>query len=140
MRPLHCVFQSAACTIHIQFIRFSSISAKPSKPKGPLEVSDVHAEGCKLKWDKPEDDGGQPIENYVVEKMDTETGRWVPVGTTKTPEMEVEGLVPGKEYKFRVKAANAEGESDPLETDAPTLAKNPYGKLLSILSAFIFFN
>ncbi|KAG1672466.1 Twitchin [Nymphon striatum] len=103
-----------------------NVLSKPGKPKGPLEVADVHAEGCKLKWDKPEDDGGQPIENYLVEKMDTETGRWVPVGTTKTPEMDVEGLVPGKEYKFRVKAANAEGESEPLETDAPTVAKNPY--------------
>jgi len=65
------------------------ITGKPSKPKGPLKVSDITAEGCKLKWDKPEDDGGEPVDHYVIERMDTETGRWVPVGTSKTPEAEV---------------------------------------------------
>ena len=64
-------------------------TGKPSKPKGPIKVSDVTAEGCKLKWDKPEDDGGEPVDHYVIERMDTETGRWVPVGTSKTPEAEV---------------------------------------------------
>ena len=29
---------------------------------------------------------------------------------------------------FRVKACNSEGESEPLETDTATLAKNPFGK------------
>jgi len=43
--------------------------------------------------------------------------------------LQVAGLNEGKEYQFRVKAVNAEGESEPLETDFPTLAKNPYCKL-----------
>lgn len=102
------------------------VLSKPSKPKGPLQVSDVTADGCKLKWDKPEDDGGEPVEGYVVERMDTETGRWVPVCTTKLPEADVSGLNEGKEYQFRVKAVNPEGESEPLETDVGTVAKNPY--------------
>ena len=38
----------------------------------------------------------------------------------------VEGLTPGKKYKFRVKAVNKEGESDPLESAEPVEAKNPY--------------
>ncbi|GBN20312.1 Twitchin, partial [Araneus ventricosus] len=105
-----------------------TVLGKPSKPKGPLEVSDVHAEGCKLKWDKPEDDGGQPVKEYVVEKMDTDTGRWIPVTTTKDPEAEISGLIPGKEYKFRVKAVNPEGESEPLETSTGTVAKNPFNE------------
>lgn len=103
-----------------------SILSKPSKPKGPLEVSDVTAEGCKLKWDKPEDDGGEPITGYAVERMDTETGRWVPVCITKTPEADVTGLNEGKDYLFRVKALNSEGESEPLETEIPITAKNPF--------------
>lgn len=103
-----------------------SILSKPSKPKGPLEVSDVTADSCKLKWDKPEDDGGEPITGYAVERMDTETGRWVPVCVTKTPEAEVPGLNEGKDYLFRVKAMNSEGESEPLETEIPVTAKNPF--------------
>lgn len=102
------------------------VISKPSKPKGPLKVSDVTAEGCKLKWEAPEDDGGEPIKEYVVERMDVESGRWVPVTTTKTPEADVTGLNEGKDYQFRVKAVNSEGESEPLVTDVPTTAKNPY--------------
>jgi hypothetical protein len=30
--------------------------------------------------------------------MDTASGRWIPVGTSKTPEMDVTGLNEGKEY------------------------------------------
>ena len=33
---------------------------------GPLEVTDVTASGCHLKWEKPEDDGGEPIDYYQV--------------------------------------------------------------------------
>ncbi|CAG2106083.1 unnamed protein product, partial [Medioppia subpectinata] len=102
------------------------VLSKPSKPKGPLDVSDVHSEGCKLKWDKPEDDGGEPVTGYVVEKMDVDTGRWVPVTTVREPEADIKGLIPGKEYKFRVKAINSEGESEPLETDVAIVAKNPF--------------
>jgi len=40
--------------------------------------------------------------------------------------MTVEGLTPGKKYKFRVKAVNKEGESEPLESTEPVEAKNPY--------------
>lgn len=101
---------------------------KPGKPEGPLEVSNVHKEGCKLKWDKPKDDGGLPITGYVVEKQDVSTGRWVPAGfvdADKT-DLELTGLEPNKKYNFRVKAVNEEGESEPLETDTATLAKNPY--------------
>lgn len=46
-------------------------------------MSDVTAESVKLKWEPPEDDGGEPIDHYVVERMDTETGRWVPVTESK---------------------------------------------------------
>ena len=52
-------------------------------------MTDVTAESVNLKWEKPEDDGGEPIDHYVVERMDTDTGRWVPVTTTKTPEAHV---------------------------------------------------
>lgn len=103
-----------------------TVVSKPESPKGPLEVSNVHAEGCTLKWDKPEDDGGEPIKYYAVEKLDVETGTWVPVTQTRDTEVDVTGLVPGKKYKFRVKAVNNEGESDPLEAAKEVLAKNPF--------------
>lgn len=41
---------------------------------------------------------------------------------------QVDGLVPGHEYKFRVKAVNKEGESEPLETFGSIVAKDPFSK------------
>lgn len=70
-----------------------------------------------------------PLDGYTIEKLDPKSGRWVPCGRTDkdTPNFEVKGLDPGKKYEFRVRAINDEGESDPLDTDRPILAKNPYG-------------
>lgn len=95
-----------------------------------MEVSDVHKDGCTLKWKKPKDDGGEPIEGYVIEKFEPETGIWLPVTKTSgaVPEVNVKGLVPGNEYKFRVKAVNKEGESEPLETLGTITAKDPFSK------------
>jgi len=39
-------------------------------------------------------------------------------------------LTPGKEYKFRVTAVNAEGESEPLQTEESIIAKNPFGNIV----------
>jgi hypothetical protein len=52
--------------------------------------------------------GGTGIEYYEVEKLDPETGLWVPVGRCTEPQMDVTGLTPGQEYKMRVKAVNKE--------------------------------
>lgn len=92
-----------------------------------MEVSDVNKHGCKLKWDKPEDDGGSPVEYYEIEKLDPLTGQWVPCGRSTEPEATITGLQEGKPYKFRVKAVNREGESDDLEADKSIIAKNPFG-------------
>lgn len=60
--------------------------------------------------------------------MDVETGRWVPAGEVgpKETKAKVTGLQKGKKYKFRVKAVNKEGASEPLETETDVVAKNPY--------------
>ena len=83
-----------------------------------------------MKWKKPEDDGGLPIKEYEIEKMDKATGRWVRVGKVKgdKEDFTVTGLDEGHEYEFRVTAVNDEGESEPLQTDKSILAKNPFGK------------
>lgn len=44
-------------------------------------MSDVHADHVKLAWKKPKHTGGLPLSAFVVEKMDTLTGKWVPAGT-----------------------------------------------------------
>lgn len=101
---------------------------KPSPPEGPLNVSDIHADRVTLDWKEPLDNGGLDLDSYVLEKMDTTTGRWVPAGKVSADKTSavVDGLVPGHDYKFRVSAVNAEGQSDPLETDQKVTAKEPF--------------
>lgn len=81
-----------------------------------------------LDFEKPDDDGGSPILHYEVERMDVRDGIWVPVGRSTDPHFVADGLKKGSAYQFRVKAVNAEGASEPLQTEEATIAKNPYDK------------
>lgn len=79
------------------------------------------------------EDGGSPVTNYLIEKLDPQTNEWQKVSAyCRTPQYEVIGLDEGKSYKFRVFALNAEGKSVPLETDMNVIPKNPYGKYCDI--------
>jgi hypothetical protein len=103
---------------------------KPGAPEN-LQVSDIHAEHCKLSWQPPSDDGGAEIAGYVVEKCEEGSQFWEKVpGVVSGTSHEVKDLEPGKKYKFRVKAENMYGTGEPVETDRAILAKNPYGMSL----------
>lgn len=68
----NCVFHKLSCTV--------ISTGKPAKCTGPLDVSNVHDTGCTLKWEEPKDDGGLPIKEYEIEKMDLATGKWIRCG------------------------------------------------------------
>lgn len=42
---------------------------EPSKPGLP-EITDYDNESVTLKWTPPDNDGGAPIEKYIIEKKD----------------------------------------------------------------------
>lgn len=103
-------------------------------PEGPLQILDIYRDHCRLAWKPPLDDGGVPVSKYIVEAMDMETQKWVRVGRVMgDTQCGVPGLEDGKKYKFRVKAVNTEGESEPLTAEEPILAKDPFGKFYNIL-------
>ena len=58
---------------------------RPASPEGPLKVSDITNTTAVLSWQPPKDDGGAPIDNYIIEKMDVARGEWVPV-RNQTPQ------------------------------------------------------
>lgn len=100
---------------------------KPGMPCGPLDVFDITPETCSLSWRPPLDDGGSPITNYVVEKLDPLTGLFLKVSSfVRGCSYDVIGLEPSKKYKFRVRAENQYGVSQPLESDEPITAKFPF--------------
>jgi len=111
-----------------KFKFFKFIADRPSPPIGPIQIDDVTKNSCSISWRPPEDDGGSEITNYVVERREVHSTSWVPVsnlvsGTSTTSAQ----LQEGHEYEFRVMAENALGRSDPLVTDKPVMAKDPFG-------------
>lgn len=60
------------------------------------------------------------------------SGRWVPAGETagKETSLEIGGLIPGHKYKFRVRAVNKQGKSEPLTGTSSVEARNPFGEFL----------
>ena len=72
-----------------------NVVGPPGPPEGSMDITGIHKNGCKIAWKPPKDDGGSPIEHYVVEKYDTDTEIWSPVGTTPTCNIECKNLEPG---------------------------------------------
>ena len=72
-----------------------------------------------------------------MEKCEQPGKYWEKVpGVVQGTSHHVKGLEPGKNYKFRVKAENMFGPSEPVTTDKSILAKNPYGKANASLIHF----
>ena len=111
-----------------------NIMDKPTPPK-TCTVSDVFCDNLIVKWSEPADDGGTPIKKYVVECIDTTggNGSWVQCASTddgSPRKIKVENLTTGHRYRFRVRAVNKIGESDPKEMSGDDiLMKDPWGKL-----------
>ena len=73
-----------------------------------------------LNWDAPVNDGGAPIEYYIVESKEQYSSNWVKCFKSDGPVLEgkvTDGLTEGKGYQFRVKAVNKAG---PGEASEPT--------------------
>jgi len=78
-----------------------------------------------------QDNGGKPVSHYVVEKKDKKSGVWSPVSRfCRSPSLDVTGLDEGEQYEFRVSAVNDLGQSEPLVTDKPIIAKHQFGAWL----------
>lgn len=88
----------------------------PAAPGLP-ELDDWNETMVKLKWEPPIRDGGAPITGYIIEMMDKDSGAFVKA--VEVPGNVCKGVVPkleeGQQYKFRVKAVNKAGPSEPSE-------------------------
>jgi len=105
----------------------------PNAPEN-LEISDVFQSSCVVTWKTPKDDGGAPIIHYLIERQDLSVkGGWhsvAEVPATGPTKYKVEDLVHKKEYKFRIRAVNKLGPSEPASYPKTILAKDPWGKLI----------
>ena len=113
---------SAECSTDI------NVMVHPGKPKGPMRIDNVCADGCTAAWNPPEDDGGSPVQYYIVERVQGNSEGWVPCGRATAPDCEVKisGLTQDKEYRLRVFAVNAQGESESLGCVDSFVTENPF--------------
>lgn len=66
--------------------------------------------------------------DYIIEKCEEGSSYWEKVpAIASNNKCVVKDLEKGKKYKYRVRAQNLYGTSDPAQTDKATEAKNPYG-------------
>ncbi|KAG7276468.1 hypothetical protein CRUP_033906, partial [Coryphaenoides rupestris] len=98
---------------------------KPGPPGSPKlkDWSKSYADIC---WIKPTRDGGSPILGYVVEAQKSGSAQWDKINKDiiKICAYRVPGLMEGMEYRFRIRATNKIGDSEPRELTETVLAKD----------------
>lgn len=100
-------------------------------PPTDVDVTEIFQDSCVVSFKPSKDDGGSPITQYVVERLDlSKKAQWDSVGEVMPGEKcvyKVKDLVAKKEYKFRIRAVNKLGSSEPAMFAKPVLAKDPWG-------------
>uniref|UniRef100_A0A3Q3JJU8 Fibronectin type-III domain-containing protein n=1 Tax=Monopterus albus TaxID=43700 RepID=A0A3Q3JJU8_MONAL len=86
----------------------------PNPPK-EVEVSTITKDSMVVTWERPTNDGGSPIQGYIVEKRDKDGVRWTRCNKRTVSELRfrVTGLLENHSYEFRVAAENAAGVGTP---------------------------
>nr|XP_056700830.1 immunoglobulin-like and fibronectin type III domain-containing protein 1 [Euleptes europaea] len=92
---------------------------KPQPPVGPIEVVDTSTSGITIRWKPPKDDGGKPIQKYIIERQQVGRKTWLTLGETNESStiFTTNKVEHDKSYYFKVKAVNAEGTSEALESE-----------------------
>lgn len=91
-----------------------TVTDKPSAP-GKARVVMTLGRSVTLSWNRPNDDGGCKIGNYIVEYYRLGWNVWLKAATTRQLTTVLGDLIEGSEYKFRIKAESPYGVSDPSE-------------------------
>ena len=109
--------------MHVINICFIDKPGPPGQPK----VLEMTARTANIEWTAPEDDGGSPITNYIIEMRQTGERKWNTATLDKVKGMTytIENLIPEKEYEFRVIAENKAGPGQP----SPPSVPSKYGNL-----------
>ncbi|XP_008556177.1 titin homolog [Microplitis demolitor] len=91
-----------------------TVTDRPSAP-GKAKIAMTLGRSVTLSWNEPEDDGGCKIGTYILEYYRIGWDVWLKAATCRQPTTTLSELIEGSEYKFRVKAENPYGVSDPSE-------------------------
>lgn len=72
-----------------------------------------------MKWKAPRDNGGKQVTSFVIERRAAGKKSWTRAGEVDsgTTVFSDDRVAEGQVYQYRIRAVNAEGVSEPLETE-----------------------
>ncbi|KAG7523152.1 immunoglobulin superfamily member 22 [Solea senegalensis] len=91
----------------------------PKSPQGKVEFSELSGECIKMKWKAPRDNGGKQLTSFVIERRAAGKKSWTRAGEVDSSStvFSDDKVEEGQVYQYRIRAVNAEGMSEPLETE-----------------------
>lgn len=95
-------------------------------PVVDLKTVTVTKKNITLTWSDPQDNGGSDIIGYEVLRKDAKMKLFRQPMETASCRCDVQGLLAGEEYDFRVIARNKYGDGAPADL-GPILAQDPKG-------------
>uniref|UniRef100_A0A8C6IXD6 Uncharacterized protein n=1 Tax=Melopsittacus undulatus TaxID=13146 RepID=A0A8C6IXD6_MELUD len=106
---------SGVLEINLKLVVFD----KPQPPIGPIKIVESSANDITIQWKPPKDDGGKPVQSYIIERQQVGKDEWVTLGETpkSCTTFTTNKVEQDMSYYFRVRAVNAEGTSDALESE-----------------------
>ncbi|OCT60917.1 hypothetical protein XELAEV_18046941mg [Xenopus laevis] len=96
---------------------------KPDPPAGVPCASVMKNLALTLSWYGPTYDGGSVVESYRVEIWDSVDKVWTDLTSCRSTSFNLENLLQDREYKFRVRATNIHGTSEPSQESEPVTCK-----------------
>ncbi|XP_071443271.1 uncharacterized protein MnM isoform X2 [Hetaerina americana] len=100
--------------VDVQLMQVGDTGSKVNEEEdGREEAKPSSRYYLKLSWSPPEDDGGCRVGSYIIEYYRIGWNVWLKGSTCRQISMSLDNLIAGSEYRFRVKAENPYGVSDP---------------------------
>ncbi|XP_062931148.1 myosin light chain kinase, smooth muscle isoform X6 [Cynocephalus volans] len=104
---------------------------KPDPPAGTPCASDIRSSSLTLSWYGSSYDGGSAVQSYSIEIWDSVDRTWKELATCRSTSFNVQDLLPDQEYKFRVRAINVYGTSEPSqESELTAVGEKPEEPLM----------
>lgn len=97
-----------------------------------MEILESAVTSVEFKWKPPKDSGGCAVISYIIERQQVGRNKWSTLSEIpcSNPSYKDSDVDPGRRYCYRIRAKNAEGISDYLQTKnipAGVLCKSSVG-------------
>lgn len=129
-----CSIGNAVCEVSADITL--DVLNKPGPPQN-LRVTDFNDDSVTLQWDKPADDGGSDIINYIIDKKEVAKRGYSQVAKSMQQTITIDGLREEHSYLFQVTAVNDIGKGEPVELVDAVIPKSKFSKLIKSYLTFL---